>query len=214
MAYFPLFVQLDGARCLVAGGGRVAYRKCCLLAEFGAQILAVAPEFCPKMQALAAEQPTVCLVRRRALADDAKGMALVVCATDDPGINREIADYCKHCRIPVNVADDKENSTVYFPGIVRQEDVVLGISTGGTSPAAVKYLRKYLERQMPPFMGRLVKTLGEFREEIKLSVTEQRQREQLFTELFYEGLARNGDLPREVLEKKLGQNEKEREQAE
>lgn len=205
MAYFPLFIQLDGAACLVAGGGRVACRKCRVLAEFGARILAVAPEFCRELSKLAEKEGNLSLVRRQAVLQDAREMALVVCATDDPGFNRELAAYCKKRQIPVNVADCGELGTFYFPGIVRQEDVVIGISTGGKSPAAVKYLRGYLEELLPPFMGRLAGRLGILREEMKAQVKEPEIREQLYTQLFYEGLAREGELSEDILEERLSQ---------
>ena len=48
MAYFPLFISLEGLPCLVIGGGRVALRKIRTLSEFGAQITVVAPEILPE----------------------------------------------------------------------------------------------------------------------------------------------------------------------
>lgn len=44
MSYFPMFVQLEGASCLVVGGGAVAARKVRALLDFGAQVTVVAPE--------------------------------------------------------------------------------------------------------------------------------------------------------------------------
>ena len=35
MAYFPIFIQLEGEDCLVAGGGKVAQRKVEILLEYG-----------------------------------------------------------------------------------------------------------------------------------------------------------------------------------
>ena len=46
MAYFPLFVDLKGKRCLVVGGKRVALRKARALAEYGGEVFAVAEVFC------------------------------------------------------------------------------------------------------------------------------------------------------------------------
>ncbi len=203
MAYFPLFIQLDGAACLVAGGGRVACRKSRVLAEFGAKVLVVAPEFCEELRRLAEGNGNICLISRQAVIQDARGMTLAVCATDDAGFNEELAAYCRKHRIPVNTADGSESGTFYFSSIVRQEDVVIGISTGGSSPAAAKYLRGYLEGLMPPFMGKLVRRLGSLRERIKDVVKDSQLREQLFTQLFYDGLVGEGELPEEILEKKL-----------
>ena len=44
MAYFPLFVNLEGRRVLVVGGGKIAARRIRTLLEFGCEITVVAPE--------------------------------------------------------------------------------------------------------------------------------------------------------------------------
>ena len=46
MAYFPLFVDLKGKRCLVVGGKRVALRKARALAEYGGGGFSVAEGVC------------------------------------------------------------------------------------------------------------------------------------------------------------------------
>ena len=42
MAYFPMFVQLEGSPCLVVGGGGIALRKVRALKDFGARVLVAA----------------------------------------------------------------------------------------------------------------------------------------------------------------------------
>ncbi len=39
MAYFPIFTQIDGKRCLIAGGGKVAARKVYTLLQYGADVV-------------------------------------------------------------------------------------------------------------------------------------------------------------------------------
>ena len=49
MTYFPMFLKLENAPCLVAGGGAVALRKVKTLLSFGAKITLVAPETVPEL---------------------------------------------------------------------------------------------------------------------------------------------------------------------
>ena len=49
MTYFPMFLKLENAPCLVAGGGAVALRKVKNLLSFGAEIMLVAPEIAPEL---------------------------------------------------------------------------------------------------------------------------------------------------------------------
>lgn len=50
MAFFPFMIQLDDKVCLVAGGGKVAYRKIELLNSFGARFKVVAPLICDEIK--------------------------------------------------------------------------------------------------------------------------------------------------------------------
>ncbi|MFR3291033.1 MAG: bifunctional precorrin-2 dehydrogenase/sirohydrochlorin ferrochelatase [Lachnospiraceae bacterium] len=81
MAYFPLFVELQGRRALIVGGGRLALHKAEKLLPYGAELRAVAPEFCPELQAL----PGVELRRGAFEPRDLDGVFLAIAATDRPG---------------------------------------------------------------------------------------------------------------------------------
>lgn len=253
MAYFPLFVSLEGKQCLVIGGGKVALRKAKVLLEYGARLQIVAEELCLEMQAFAKmkgkdgcgrgsvrageekregeaeggmdseregeaeggmegeqEDEAVRIFCREAKVEDAKGMDLVICASSDGKLHREIAAYCKMHRIPVNLADNQEESTFLFPALVRQEDVVLGITTGGNSPAASRYLREYIYERLPREIGRLVQQLGSFRKVVKEELPEQRMREEVFTRLFFYGLEHGGELREDDVRRMICELKEER----
>lgn len=48
MSYFPFFVEIGQKRCLVVGGGTVAFRKIEKLLPFGVEITVVSPSFVRK----------------------------------------------------------------------------------------------------------------------------------------------------------------------
>ena len=52
MAYFPFFVDLEGKRGLVVGGGTVALRKVEKLLPYGPRLTVVALEFRPEFREL------------------------------------------------------------------------------------------------------------------------------------------------------------------
>jgi len=55
----------------------------------------------------------------------------VLAATNNKSVNRQIALECKTNNIPVSVCDDKRNSSFFFPAIIKKDDIIIGITSGG-----------------------------------------------------------------------------------
>ena len=145
MPLFPIFINLEGRRVLIAGGGHVALRKAERLSPYGADIFAVAPEFIPGFAGI----PGVTLLERRFEPGDIDGAALVIAATDDPELNAAVSELCRWENVPVNVVDDIEKCSFVFPSLVRRGELSVGISTGGASPSAAQYIRRGVEQLVP-----------------------------------------------------------------
>jgi precorrin-2 dehydrogenase/sirohydrochlorin ferrochelatase len=43
--FYPIHLNVKGKKCVIIGGGKVAYRKACSLREGGAETVVVSPEF-------------------------------------------------------------------------------------------------------------------------------------------------------------------------
>lgn len=129
-AYFPLFFNMKGRPALVVGAGKIASRRAEILAEFGADVMVVAPEGAELMERLSREG-TVRWERRKFAVQDIDGQYMVIAATSDAELNTEIAVQCKSRHILVNNAGDKSQCDFYFPGIAREGGIVAGITTSG-----------------------------------------------------------------------------------
>lgn len=164
MGWFPFFIQLEGARGLLVGGGRVALRKAEKLLPFGAQLTVVAPCICPPLAVLPGL--TLC---RRAFADSDLSPApdFVIAATGDRALDRRIAALCRARRILVNVVDDPAACGFYFPALVQRGRLCIGISTGGASPTAAAWLRQKIEALLPPGFDGILDRLAARREAVK-----------------------------------------------
>lgn len=86
---YPAALNLHGKRCTVIGGGKVALRKVRTLAESGALVTVIAPKAEEALLKLAAEGK-ISLQQRAYQRSDADCF-LVVAATDDAALNRQIA---------------------------------------------------------------------------------------------------------------------------
>lgn len=199
MSCFPFFMEIAGKDCLIVGGGTVALRKAEKLLPFGVRIMAVAPVFCGEFQ----DMDGVRRVERLFLPEDLEGMAFVIGATDDSGVNAEISHLCRARGIPVNIVDDRENCTFFFPALVKRGEFVAGFSTGGNSPLAARYIREKTEESIPPHFEEVVALLGAFRERAKQVIPDGREREKAFRRLFALALERDGNVSETDLENLL-----------
>lgn len=198
MAYFPLFVELKGARCLVVGGGQIALHKAKVLHEFGAEVTAVAKEVLPELK-----EVCVSCRKRGFLQEDLDGQALVVAATDDAGLNRRISILCRTRRVPVNAVDQIEDCSFIFPAYLKEEEVVAAFVSGGQSPVVTQYLKEQTRPVLTELVGRLASQLGSLRETVKRSVPE-RERKAVYRELLRLGLERERILTEEEIGQILG----------
>ena len=136
--YFPLFVDLSGKHILIVGAGRIALRRIRTMSDFAGKVTVVAPAICQEIRELAEIAPQIRLADRAYQPDDLKGKDIVFAATDDPVLNGQIAEACHQQGIPVNAAHNRELCDFYFPGLVKKDPVVVGVTACGKDHAAVK----------------------------------------------------------------------------
>ena len=159
---YPVNLIVDGRRCLVVGGGRVALHKVRELVEAGAAVTVVAPDIDPAIAALgAATEPRA--YRR----GEVGGYRLVVAATGDRAVNQLVYDDAEAAGVWINSADDPERCTVVLPARIRRGRLTVTVSTGGHSPAVASWLRDRLEAELGPEYDQLIGLLSEERRRVQ-----------------------------------------------
>jgi siroheme synthase-like protein len=166
LASYPMFLNISGKRCVVIGGGQVARRKVRTLLEHGANVEIISPDLCPELNKLA-ETGEVKVLRRHYQAGDLQGAFLVIAASDDSEINRQVVKEAKGKSVLVNAADDPENSDFIAPSSVRRGDMTIAVSTTGRSPALTRKIRTRLEKEFGDEYASLVNLIAEVRAEVK-----------------------------------------------
>jgi siroheme synthase-like protein len=166
VAYYPIFVEMAGRRCLVIGGGRVAEGKVQGLLAAEADVTLIAPALTPDLRALA-EEGRVRWQERAYRDGDLEGFEACFVATDDGVVNAAVAAEGKRRRVWVNAADDPANCDFILPAVIRQGQVVLAASTGGASPALARRLREELTDYLSEDFAPLADLLNEVRTELR-----------------------------------------------
>ncbi len=162
---FPMFIKLEGRRCLVIGAGTIAEGKIRGLLDAGASVQVVAPHAVLQIQKWAWEG-TIGWNARGFQSHDLDGAFLVVTATSSPEVNAQVFKEAREKKVLCNSVDDPENCDFYYPAVVKRGDLQIAISTNGRSPALAQRLRQELEEQFGPEYEAWIKELGEARDQL------------------------------------------------
>lgn len=143
--YFPMFVDLSDKKVVVAGAGTIAKRRIRTLIDFTDHLVVIAPEVNKELKDLEAEGKLT-ILRKNYEREDIYDAALVIAATNDKKVNQDIYSACKCLGILVNVCNDKNKCDFYFPGIISDEDLVVGISASGRDHRKSKAMTEQIQR--------------------------------------------------------------------
>ncbi|PCI76156.1 MAG: uroporphyrinogen-III C-methyltransferase [SAR86 cluster bacterium] len=166
MDLLPIFLNIRDKKCVVVGGGGVAFRKATLLLRAGADLSIVAPSVSDELRNLCAAHDCT-IIERKFEEADLSDAAIVVAATDDLQTNEQVSVISSALNIPVNVVDQPHLCSFIMPSIVDRSPVVVAISSGGSSPILTRKLKELNETMMPGRIGKLAELLGSYRDRVR-----------------------------------------------
>jgi precorrin-2 dehydrogenase / sirohydrochlorin ferrochelatase len=181
MNLFPIFLKLEGRRCLVVGGGQVGTQKIAGLLDAGAEVTVVDPspsvrEFLDRrvIWHVRAYQPS-----------DLGGVYLVIAATSDEEVNRHIYHEAQKRGILANVVDVPPLCDFYYPAVVRRGSLVVAVSSQGESPHLAQRVRDEISQLLPEDLEGAVRDIGDERRRILREHAPGAERVRLLRDLVY-----------------------------
>jgi len=185
--YYPVFLQIEGRKCVVVGGGEVAARKAKSLTEAGACVKVVSEKFCRRLLRMKDEGKVV-LARKRFQAQDLDKALLAIACTDDRKVNERVHTAGKRRGVLVNVVDSATLCDFIVPSVISRGALRIAISTSGVSPALARRMRKDLQsrygRRYSDFLVLMEKSRGRILEEAPGLLARKRIFEALTAESF------------------------------
>ena len=182
MSLFPIFLKLEGRRCLVVGAGTVAEQKILGLIEAEGNVQVVAPQATDLVREWA-DSGVIDWQARTFDVKDLEGKFLVIVATSARELNESIFREAQQRQILCNVVDDPPHCDFYYPSVVRRGDLQIAISTAGHSPALAQRLRRELELQFGPEYGEWLSRLGDVRQKLFAADIDPEERRRLLHRL-------------------------------
>lgn len=177
--FFPVFLNLKNKLCIVIGGGKVAERKVENLLTSQAKVKVISPEVTLKLKKLA-EEGKIEWERRVYKKGDLDSAWLVIAATDNPEIQKEIFKEAEEKRIFCNVVDVPELCSFIVPSTIRRGLLTIAISTSGVSPAVARRLRETLEEIIGEEYVLYVELMKDLRKQIlNLNLSPEEKEEKL-----------------------------------
>jgi precorrin-2 dehydrogenase len=182
---YPVMMNLNGRQVIVVGGGRVAARKVASLLESGARVTVISPELGTQLEKLAETGDISWLPETfdEAILDRYPETALVFGTTDHREINIKIHEAAAARKIPCNIADVPDLCTFIVPAVITQGDLMIAVSTGGSSPALARRIREDLENRFGPEYAAMTKLMGELRKLVLAAGSSSDDNRRLFLEI-------------------------------
>lgn len=184
MDIFPISLKLQQQRCLIVGGGHIAYRKAGLLQKAGAIIDVVAPDIEPALLELVQQSQGHYVATAFNTEIPLRQYRLVIAATDDASTNRQVFEACEAENVLVNSVDDPPHCRFMVPAIVDRSPLLISVATNGASPVLSRQIRTQLETSIPHGMGKLASFSGQWRAAVKAKIVNPDER-RIFWENLY-----------------------------
>ncbi len=204
-AYYPLFLDVKGRRCVIVGGGHEAERKAAELAGYGASVTVVGPHATAGLQEMA-RRGVVDWVAKEYETGDLDGAFLAIAENDNPNRYKQVAWEAQQRGVLLNVVDVTHLCTFIAPAVVRRGAVTIAISTSGLSPALARRLREELEDSPILQWADMADLLADVRQTLRskgLHPHPQRWQEAMDTEVLYLFHAGRVQEARELLLRRL-----------
>ncbi|MEW6007832.1 MAG: bifunctional precorrin-2 dehydrogenase/sirohydrochlorin ferrochelatase [bacterium] len=140
LRYYPIFLDIEGKRCVVVGGGKVAKRKIERLLEARADVVVISPDLEEGLKG------KVLWIERGYKNGDLEGAFIAISATNNSKINQMVYNEAEKMGILINVVDKPKLCRFIVPSLIQRDDVTIAISTGGKDPSLAKEIRIKIEK--------------------------------------------------------------------
>jgi len=168
----PLMIDCTQKKVVIIGGGSVAARKAAYLSD--ADVIMYSTTFHPDVPAYVTRVSCTIAPDRDAILNIIRDAFLVIVAMSDPALNTFIVNIARDEKILCNCADG-ESGDVIIPAQIKKGEIIIAVSSGGTSPALSQFLRIHLE-EMFPELEQIAAFLAVLKLELKQSISEQKKR--------------------------------------
>jgi len=181
MAKYPVNLNISGSKVVVIGAGSVAARKIPPLVDAGPDVTVISKSFDQSFDKTL-KDTNIKKIETPYESKYIKDALLVIAATDNEVLNKQIYTDCKNAKVLCNVVDVPDLCDFYVPAVVNRSSLQIAIGTDGKCPAYAARIRKKLQEIITDDHGRFLDELAQTRKKVIAEIP-SKNRKALMTEL-------------------------------
>lgn len=144
--FFPVSINLNNKNVLIIGAGKIALRKVEILLNYNCNITIITKDILEeKFLDLEKENKIKIFKNQKFEEKFLENIFLVITATDNEILNKEISQLCMDKNILVNNITSKDDMNVRFASIYEKNDIQIAISANGNPKKAIEIKNKIKE---------------------------------------------------------------------
>ena len=141
--FFPVSIDLNDKNILVIGAGKIALRKVETLMSYNCNILVITKDILEEKFLELEKNNKIKILKNQEFEEKfLENIFLVVVATDNEVLNKNISQLCMSKNILVNNITSKDDMNVRFASIYEKDDIQIAISANGNPKKAVEIKNK------------------------------------------------------------------------
>ena len=141
--FFPVSIDLNNKNVLVIGAGKIALRKIETLLNYNCNINVITKEILEEKFLELEKNNKIKIFKNQEFEEKfLENIFLVITATDNEVLNKEISQLCMSKNILVNNVTSKDDMNIRFMSIYEKDDIQIAISANGNPKKAVEIKNK------------------------------------------------------------------------
>lgn len=141
--FFPVSIDLNNKNILVIGAGKIALRKVETLMSYNCNILVITKDILEEKFLELEKNNKIKILKNQEFEEKfLENIFLVIAATDNEVLNKNISRLCISKNILVNNITSKDDMNVRFASIYEKDDIQIAISANGNPKKAMEIKNK------------------------------------------------------------------------
>ena len=141
--FFPVSIDLNNKNILVIGAGKIALRKIETLLNYNCNINVITKKILEEKFLELEKDNKIKIFKNQEFEEKfLENIFLVIVATDNEVLNKNISQLCINKNILVNNITSKDDMNVRFMSIYEKDDIQIAISANGNPKKAVEIKNK------------------------------------------------------------------------